>query len=71
MPILYTRNQCSACEQVKKLLNERGIAFQVVNIQESPEAATLLVDAGIRSVPVLEDANGERYVGASEIVSSL
>lgn len=69
--ILYTRNQCSACEGVKSLLNSKSIDYDLVNIQRDPESAMKLVDAGVRSVPVLELDSGELLIGSAEIQAHL
>lgn len=69
--ILYTRNNCSACRNVKQLLANSSEEWREVNIEDEPEMAMALVTAGIRTVPVLEDASGERFVGAAAIQARL
>lgn len=69
--ILYVRNNCSACKNVEAFFAEQGIHYDEVNVQE-PEgygAGMNLVNAGIRSLPVLELADGERLIGAAAIKS--
>lgn len=66
--ILFTRNHCSACRSVKQLLAASDREWREVNIEDEPEMAMELVNAGIRTVPVLEDIEtGERFVGAAAI----
>lgn len=70
--ILYTRNQCKACYNVKQFLTAAGVEWTEVNIEEEPEKAMALVTAGIRTVPVLEnEQTGERIIGAAAIQASL
>jgi len=69
--ILYTRHLCSACDNVKKYLRENKVTFEEVNIMEDMAKGLKLIEAGIRSVPVLELESGERFVGAAEINTQL
>lgn len=48
---VYTKDACPFCDQAKALLASRGIEFVTVNIESIPEARTLLVDRGLKSVP--------------------
>lgn len=64
--ILYTRNNCSACRNVKAYLDDQGYRYEEVNIENDYDAAAQLVEAGIRSVPVL--LTREKYlIGALAI----
>jgi glutaredoxin len=64
---LYTRYQCSACENVKAKLKELGVAYREVNIMDDYLEGMKLVDAGIRAVPVLQTDEGEFLVGIAQI----
>lgn len=68
---LYTRPGCSACKNVKQLLVSSGKDWTEIDVSMEPVIATELVNAGIRSLPVLENSTGERFVGASSISAQL
>ena len=54
--IMYSSNWCCDCRRAKKFLQERGITFLEVNIDNSVEAAALVmrVNAGRRKVPTIQ-----------------
>lgn len=51
MITVYSKNTCPFCDRAKALLENKGVAFNVVNIEETPDAREFLVDQGLRSVP--------------------
>ena len=51
MITVYSKNTCPFCDRAKALLENKGVAFNVVNIEEAPDAREFLVDQGLRSVP--------------------
>jgi mycoredoxin len=53
---MYTTGWCSDCYRTKQFLQERGIPFREVDIDESPDAEDLVlrVNDGRRKVPTLE-----------------
>ena len=62
---IYTTPWCADCGRAKQFLHERGVAFQEVDIEETPQAEELVlrVNDGRRRVPTLE-VNG-RYFACS------
>ena len=62
---MYTTEWCSDCHRAKSFMTERGVAFHEVNIEDDPEAATLVMkmNNGKRKVPTLEI--GGRYFAFS------
>jgi mycoredoxin len=50
---MYSSSWCSDCRRAKQFLRARGIEFQEINIDESPDAEqfVLEVNAGRRKVP--------------------
>jgi mycoredoxin len=54
--VLYTTAWCGDCRRAKRFLNERGIAFAEVNVDEDPDAEDLIlrVNNGRRKVPTIE-----------------
>jgi glutaredoxin 3 len=51
MITVYSKNTCPFCDRAKALLENKGVEFNVVNIEETPDAREFLVDQGLRSVP--------------------
>lgn len=61
MITVYSKNQCPYCTQAKALLEQKGIAYTEVKIDEKPEAREFVVGRGHRTVPQL-------YVGDQLLV---
>ena len=53
---MYTTTWCGDCRHAKRFLNERGIAYEEINIEETEGAAeyVMRVNAGKRKVPTFE-----------------
>ncbi|WP_312269707.1 glutaredoxin-like protein NrdH [Pseudescherichia sp.] len=51
--IIYTRNDCVQCHATKRAMESRGVEFEMVNIDQVPEAADTLRDQGFRQLPVV------------------
>jgi mycoredoxin len=53
---MYTTVWCGDCRRAKKFLNERGVAFEEVNIEEQEGAAerVMSLNGGKRKVPTFE-----------------
>lgn len=62
---MYTTSWCSDCRRAKLFLSERGVPFEEVDIDQSPEAAALVlqVNHGRRKIPTFEV--GGRYFSSS------
>lgn len=56
---LYSTDNCTQCNFTKKLLDDRGIDYTPVNIDEQPEAREKLKSEGLMSIPVLKDEDDE------------
>ena len=52
---MYTTPWCGYCQRLKGQLGREGITFDEVNIEEVPEAATIVeqVNGGNQTVPTL------------------
>ncbi len=61
--IMYTTTWCPDCRNAKRYLDGRGIAYEEVNIETTPEAAKKLIEwsGGYRTVPTF-DIDGEIVV---------
>lgn len=57
MLTVYSKNNCSFCDRAKTLLESKGVAYNVVNIEDQPEAREFLIDQGLRSVPQIFDGS--------------
>ncbi len=62
---LYCTAWCPDCRRAKTFLEERGVAFEEVDIEEDPEGEEIVIRAnnGKRKVPTLKV--GERYFACS------
>ena len=62
---MYTTNWCPDCRRAKYFMEQRGVAYREVNIEEDPAAEKIVLQAnhGKRKVPTLKV--GERYFACS------
>ena len=62
---VYGAGWCPDCWRTKKFLQERGVAFHEINIEEDGEAERLVirVNHGKRKIPTVKI--GERYIACS------
>lgn len=62
---MYTTEWCPDCRRVKNFLNDRGLPFNEVNIEEDENGEEIVMRAnhGKRKVPTLKV--GDRYVVCS------
>lgn len=51
--IIYTRNDCVQCHATKRAMESRGFAFELINLDQHPEAADDLREKGYRQLPVV------------------
>jgi glutaredoxin 3 len=60
---VYTTTTCPYCVMVKNFLNEKGVPFKEVNVQNDEEAGRKLVETtGQMGVPQIE-INGQWVIG--------
>jgi mycoredoxin len=54
---MYTTTWCPDCRRAKRFLSERGVAFEEINIEATPEAAEIVAaaNAGKYKVPTFDD----------------
>jgi len=62
---LYTTRWCADCWRTKQFLDERGVRYEEVDVDEDPGAEELIlrVNEGRRKIPTLEV--GGRYFASS------
>ena len=51
--VIYTRSNCVQCHATKRAMENRGVAFEMVNIDLVPDAADTLRAQGFRQLPVV------------------
>lgn len=53
---MYTTTWCGDCRHAKRYLNERGVSFEEIDIEDNEMAAAFVIKAngGKRSVPTFE-----------------
>jgi mycoredoxin len=64
---LYISTYCGSARSVERLLREHGVAMEVINIDDDPEARRRLIElnGGYASVPTLILADGRRLTEPS------
>ena len=62
--IIYTKDGCPYCAAAKKHYTEQGVAFEEINIYQTPDAKKKVLELtkGERIVPVIVD-KGEVKIG--------
>ena len=65
---VFTTNTCAYCAMVKKWLDSKGVAYNVVNLDEQPEKQKEIFEkSGALTVPVTliekEDSTEEIVIG--------
>jgi len=65
--VIYTTPWCADCRRVKTWLQQHGISYQEVNLEQDPEAAKLVetLNGGYRSVPTMIFPDGTILVEPS------
>ena len=53
MIVVYTKNNCPACERAKSMLRIKGISFVTKNVDEDLDAMDFVVENKHRAMPVV------------------
>ncbi len=61
MLTVYTKNNCGFCMMAKGLLNNKGIEYTEINIEEDSDAMDFLLAEGHRTMPQFYQ-DGELFV---------
>ncbi|WP_372729680.1 mycoredoxin [Nocardioides sp.] len=66
---MYSTPWCGYCHRLKSQLNREGIHFEIVDIEQQPEAAALVekVNNGNQTVPTLVYSDGTAQTNPSLI----
>lgn len=68
--VVYTTPWCRDCKAAKRFLDERGLAYEEIDIDGNPEAAEVVMklNDGMRKVPTLDIGgkivSGDRFDAA-------
>ncbi|HWL22524.1 MAG TPA: glutaredoxin family protein [Ureibacillus sp.] len=66
--VLWAKQGCSYCGEVKNYLEAEGIAYQTIDVTEHDEFRDILeVKYGIRYVPVVEIGQGSTFTAVTEL----
>jgi len=75
VPTLYTTSWCPFCARLTRLLDERGVSYVQVDVDEDADAAAFVesVNGGDRVVPTVLYADGSTATnpGASKVQATL
>ncbi len=71
MVIVYTMDYCPYCEQAKRLLKQRGVAYTEVRVAQDDDAewARLYKLTGMRTMPQI--FAGDRLIGGYQQLAEL
>lgn len=58
MYTLYTSPSCGKCQNVKKILTNKGVPFNIIDISTDENAKKLLMEKNLIDLPALQYANG-------------
>lgn len=50
--VVYTQPHCASCKEVERFLEQRGVAFTVLDVSEDPQALEEIASRGYMSTPV-------------------
>jgi mycoredoxin len=54
--VIYTTSWCRDCKAAKKFLGERGLSYEEIDIEKTPDAVEIVMrlNDGMRKVPTLD-----------------
>lgn len=66
--VVWSKQGCHYCEEVKQYLKEKDIAYQTVDVTDHDERRDILeIKYGVRYVPIIEIGRGNVYESVMEI----
>ncbi|UQS87007.1 redoxin NrdH [Nicoliella spurrieriana] len=60
---VFSKNNCMQCKMTKRFLEEHGVDFKEINIDEQPEYIDTLKEAGFMATPVIKADGIEPFSG--------
>lgn len=58
---VYSRENCSRCNELKNLLKQKGIEFETLDLDLNPLCRGDLISRNFRQLPVIVDENDVYY----------
>jgi len=68
---VYSKPNCHYCSRAKKLLEQKGIPFEMIDITENPDDRQFLINKGHKQVPQFYYDNEVFVEGGFEGLSNL
>ena len=66
--VVWSKQGCSYCAEVKQYLNEKGITYKDIDVTDHDDRRDILeVKYGVRHVPVVEIGQENQYEAITEI----
>ncbi|CAK1244624.1 Glutaredoxin (GrxC) [Fructobacillus fructosus] len=60
---VFTKNNCVQCKMTKKYLDQLGVAFSEINIEEQPQYLAQLKEQGFKQTPVVQIEGHDAFSG--------
>ena len=60
---VYSTKTCQQCRMTYRALDSKNIGFDVVDVEEHPDAAGMLRGRGISQLPVVDVDGGDSWTG--------
>ncbi|HHT7802903.1 TPA: glutaredoxin-like protein NrdH [Streptococcus suis] len=57
MVTIYSKNDCVQCKMSKKFLDQHGVEYKEINLDEHPEFIDHVKGLGFSAAPVIETEN--------------
>jgi len=51
--VIYTKNNCSKCDDTKSLMDSLEVSYTLINMDDNPDAKVAIKKAGFRQAPVV------------------
>lgn len=66
--VVWAKDGCSYCKEVKEYLTEQNLDYQVIDVTNHDEFRDILdIKYGVRHVPVVELGVNNQYQGVTEV----
>jgi len=73
--VMYGAEWCGDCRRSKRVLNDLGVDYTYVNLEETPEATSTVIEinGGAQSIPVIVFPDGSHMTepGDLELIAKL
>jgi glutaredoxin len=67
---VYWKRGCSSCLKLKEFVEEQGLPFESVNIDDAPERMEEILAAGLRSIPIVRRGDKFSYAQSMDDVAA-